>query len=71
MMRVLLVEMLIVWGDIGRQPGGAAQVGVGDLRDKDGSWDQVAARAVSSGKPFSRIIFQNVLCLEVWGRTFQ
>ena len=31
--------------------GGASQLGVGDLGDKDGSRDQVAAGAVPSGKP--------------------
>ena len=31
--------------------GGAAQVGVRDLRHEDGGGDQVAARAVPGGKP--------------------
>ena len=32
--------------------GGAPQLGVGDLRHKDGGGDQVAASTVTSGKPF-------------------
>ena len=32
--------------------GGAPQLGVGDLRHKDGGGDQVAASAVTRRKPF-------------------